>query len=157
LRFTRRVRRTRQGDFELRLPAEEREMLRSLPAQMREALAADHDDPAVARLNPTAYLEDPEYDEEFRRFMGGELTAGRMEALQALEDSVDARRLDETQALAWLRAINDVRLLLGVRLDVTEDPADRQVAPDDPRAPGLALYDYLSLLQQDLVEALGES
>jgi len=132
-------------------------MLRTLPGQMREALAGgDKDDAALARLNPSAYLEDPEYDEEYRRLMGDELTESRLEALQALEDSVDARRLDQNQALAWLRALNDVRLLLGVRLEVTEDPNDRRVAPDDPRAAGLALYDYLSLLQQDLVEALAE-
>jgi len=132
-------------------------MLRTLPGQMREALAGgDKDDAALARLNPSAYLEDPEYDEEYRRLMADELTESRLEALQALEDSVDARRLDQNQALAWLRALNDVRLLLGVRLEVTEDPNDRRVAPDDPRAAGLALYDYLSLLQQDLVEALAE-
>ena len=132
-------------------------MLRTLPGQMREALAGgDKDDAALARLNPSAYLEDPEYDEEYRRLMGDELTESRLEALQALVDSVDARRLDQNQALAWLRALNDVRLLLGVRLEVTEDPNDRRVAPDDPRAAGLALYDYLSLLQQDLVEALAE-
>jgi hypothetical protein len=56
--------------------------------------------------------------------------------------------------MAWLRAVNDVRLLLGTRLDVSEDPAQRKVSPDDPRAPGFALYDYLSLLTQELVEAL---
>jgi hypothetical protein len=53
-----------------------------------------------------------------------------------------------------MRAINDVRLLLGTRLDVSEAPGQRHVDPDDPRAPGFALYDYLSLLTQELVEAL---
>ena len=132
-------------------------MLRTLPGQMREALAGgDKDDAALARLNPTAYPDDPEFDAEYRRLMSEDLDAGRLAALQTLEDSVDARRLDQNQALAWLRALDDVRLLLGVRLEVTEDPNDRRVAPDDPRAAGLALYDYLSLLQQDLVEALAE-
>ena len=62
--------------------------------------------------------------------------------------------LDTCCALAWMRAVNDVRLLLGTRLGVGEDPSERQVALDDPRAPGFALYDYLSLLTQELVEAL---
>ncbi len=131
MRFTRRIKRTRSGVFELRLSPEERDVLRGLPTQMRDALELGKDDPAVARLNPSACLDDAE-----------------------VEATVDAPRLDEEEALAWMRAINDVRLLLGTRLDVTDDPGQRQVSPDDPRAPGFALYDYLSLLTQELVEAL---
>ena len=155
MRFTRRIRRTRSGQYELRLSTEEREVLRGLPAQMRDALALGTGDPAVARLNPSACLDDAEVDAEYHRMMDDDLNAGRLEALEAFEKTVDNARLDEEQALAWMRAINDTRLLLGTRLDVSEDPAQRQVAPDDPRAPSFALYDYLSLLTQELVEALG--
>jgi cysteinyl-tRNA synthetase len=154
LRFTRRIKRTRSGQFELRLSPEEREVLRGLPTQMRDALALGKDDPAVARLNPSACLDDEAVDSEFHEMMDDDLNTGRLEALQAFEKTVDAQRLDEEEALAWLRAVNDVRLLLGTRLDVGEEPEDRRVAPDDPRAPGFALYDYLSLLTQELVEAL---
>jgi hypothetical protein len=155
LKFQRRVRRTRHGDFEIRLSAEERDILRSLPAQVREALeTGDRADPAIARLNPTAYPDNADLDDEYQLLMGEDLNEGRLKALQAFEDSVDADRLEEEQALAWLRAVNDTRLLLGTRLDVSEDPAERRVPPDDPRAPVLALYDYLSVLQEDLVEAL---
>jgi hypothetical protein len=154
MRFNRRIRRTRSGDFELRISAEERDVLRGLPAQMRDAMELGDSDPAVARLNPSACPDDAEVDAEFRRLLGDDLMKGRLEALAALEDTVDSPRLDEAQALAWMRAINDVRLLLGTRLDVSEDPVDRQVSPDDPRASAFALYDYLSLLTQELVEAL---
>ena len=154
MRFTRRIKRTRSGQFEVRLSAEEREVLRGLPAQMRDALELGKDDPAVARLNPSACLDDAEVDAEFHRLMDEDLNSGRLEALLAFENTVDNDRLDEEQALAWMRAINDVRLLLGTRLDVGEDPDQRRVSPDDPRAPGFALYDYLSLLTQELVEAL---
>jgi uncharacterized protein DUF2017 len=148
------IRRTRQGDFELRLSDEERELLRSIPPQMREALAMDPTDPALARLYPTAYPEDAERDAEYRRLMGDELAEGRLEALDTLEASIDARRLDHDQALAWTRSINDVRLLLGTKLDVTEDQSSQQLDPEDPRAPALALYHYLSYLEEQLVEAL---
>ena len=154
MRFTRRIKRTRSGQFEVRLSPEEREVLRGLPAQMRDALALGNNDPAVARLNPSACLDDTEVDDEFHRLMDDDLNAGRIEALDAFEKTVDNTRLDEQEALAWMRAINDTRLLLGTRLDVSEDPAERHVPDDDPRAPGFALYDYLSLLTQELVEAL---
>ncbi len=155
MRFSaRRIKRTRTGAFEIRIPPEEREVLRGLPAQMRDALALGKNDPAVARLNPSACLDDEEVDAEFHRLMDDDLNAGRLEALEQFEQTVDAPRLDEEQALAWMRAINDLRLLLGTRLDVTEDLADRRVPPDDPRVGAFALYDYLSLLTQELVEAL---
>ena len=154
MRFTRRIKRTRSGQFEVRLSPEEREVLRGLPAQMRDALALGRDDPAVARLNPSACLDDAEVDAEFHRLMDEDLNDGRLAALAVFENTVDSTRIDEEEALAWLRAVNDVRLLLGTRLDVGEDPAQRRVPPEDPRAPGFALYDYLSLLTQELVEAL---
>jgi len=154
VRFTRRIKRTRSGQFELKLSADEREVLRGLPTQMRDALQLGKNDPAVARLNPQACLDDEEVDAEFHRLMDGDLNDGRLAALAVFENTVDSARLDEEEAMAWLRAVNDVRLLLGTRLDVSEDPAQRKVSPDDPRAPGFALYDYLSLLTQELVEAL---
>ena len=154
MKFTRRIKRTRSGVFELRLSPEERDVLRGLPAQMRDALELGNDDPAVARLNPSACLDDAEVDAEFHQMMDDDLNAGRLQALDAFEATVDATSLDEEAALAWMRAINDVRLLLGTRLDVSDDPGKRHVDADDPRAPGFALYDYLSLLTQELVEAL---
>jgi hypothetical protein len=154
VRFSRRIKRTRSGQFEVKLSPEEREVLRGLPSQMRDALQLGKNDPAVARLNPQACLDDAEVDAEFHRLMDEDLNAGRLAALAAFEQTVDNPRLDEEEALAWMRAINDLRLLLGTRLDVSEDPAERRVSPDDPRAPGFALYDYLSLLTQELVEAL---
>jgi Domain of unknown function (DUF2017) len=149
----RRVRRTRKGDFELRLEPEERDLLRALPSQMREVLTGGTD-PALARLFPVAYPDDPEEEAEYRALVGDELLTTRLAALDTLADSVDAERLDEEQLLAWMRAINDVRLLLGTRLEVTENLADHDVAPDDPRAPGLAVYHWLSWLQEQVVEAL---
>jgi len=154
VRFTRRIRRHRSGQVEVRLSPEEREVLRGLPAQMREALALGKADPGVARLTPSACLDDAEVDAEFHRLMDEDLNAGRLQALEAFEKTVDNERLDQEDALAWMRAINDMRLLLGTRLEVSEHPVERRVSPDDPRAPGLALYDYLSLLTQELVEAL---
>ena len=147
-------RRTRKGDYEVRLEPAERDVLRSLPPQMRDVLVAE-DDPALGRLFPEAYPDDPEREGEYRRLVHDQLLAARLDALDALESTVDAERLDEEQLLVWLRVVNDVRLLIGTRLEVTEDPADREVPPDDPRAAPLAVYDWLSWLEQQMVEVLG--
>jgi len=156
-----RIRRARRGGVDIRIPAEERDVLRTLPDNVREALQGmdptrPGDDPAVARLYPGAYLDNDDHDAEYRRLMHGELHEGRLAALDAFEEAIDADHLDEDRAWAWLRALNDIRLLLGTRLDVTEGEVIRRANPDDPRAASLALYGYLSWLEEQLVEALSD-
>lgn len=57
------------------------------------------------------------------------------------------------QADAWLSAINDVRLALGTTLGVSEDMPD-QLPDDDPRAPHLGVYHWLTWMQESLVAGL---
>ena len=148
----RRVKRTRKGEYQLRLPPEERELLRQLPAQLREVLTSD--DPALRRLFPPAYKDDPALEAEYRHYMGDDLLASHERSLQAMEDTIDADVVDEEQLLGWLGALNDLRLVLGTRIDVTEDMYEREMEPDDPRAPAFAVYTYLGWLQEQVVDAL---
>jgi hypothetical protein len=155
----RRVARRADGRFDLDLPAEERTLLRSLPASMRLALeeGTPTDDPALARLNPKAYAEDEEREREYRELVGNELNAGRLAALDTLEATADAAALDETELQSWMRAINDTRLFLGTRLGVSEDRVEREVPDDHPDAQAYAVYDYLSWLEEEVVEALTDA
>jgi hypothetical protein len=146
----RRVRRTRRGGFELRLPPLERNLLRSLPSQLRELL--DANDPAVKRLFPVAHPDDPELEAEYREMVRDELTMGRLSALRVMEATLEAERLDEEQLTAWLGALNDLRLVVGTQLDVSEEM--EAVPDDDPAAPLQALYDYLTWLQDQVITAL---
>ena len=149
----RRVRRTRRGDFQVRLPAEERDLLRSLPGQLRQLLGTD--DPALERLFPPAYADDAAADEEYRRLMRDDLVQARAGALEVMAATIDADRLTEDELTAWLSAINDLRLVFGTRLDVTEDMyEDPPTEPDDPRTRPFALYSYLGWLEEQVVEAL---
>jgi hypothetical protein len=154
-----RVARGADGRFDLDLPPEERTLLRSLPASMRLALSegTPADDPALARLNPKAYADDEELEREYRELVGDELNTGRMAALDTLEATADAPTLDEPELQAWMRAINDARLLLGSRLGVTEDRTERAIPDDHHDAQAHAVYDYLSWLEEEVVEALTDA
>jgi hypothetical protein len=152
LMLGRRVKRTRKGEYQLRLPPEERELLRDLPAQLRELLTSD--DPALRRLFPPASKDDVALEAEYRHYMGDDLLASHERSLQAMEDTIDADVVDEEQLLGWLGALNDLRLVLGTRIDVTEDMYEREMEPDDPRAPAFAVYTYLGWLQEQVVDAL---
>jgi hypothetical protein len=114
------------------------------------------DDPALARLLPDAYPDDPDASGEFRRYTERDLRAGKVAAAKTVLATLPAGggrvSLSEPQAQTWLRTLNDIRLALGVRLGITEE-MDR-VGPDDPRFGALAVYDWLSGMQESLVHAL---
>ena len=147
-----RIRRTRRGTYRVKLPREERHLLRSLPEQLRAALEAG--DPAVVRLFPPAHPDDAEASDRYRALVGDQLLEERLRALETIEATIDAPELDEEQINAWLTTLNDVRLVLGTQLDVSEDP--EPLPEDDPDAPRMAVYGYLGWLVSEIVDALSE-
>ena len=151
----RRIKRARRGGYELRLPRVERELVASLVEQLRSVLTADDAgaDPTTRRLFPTAYADDPVRDAEFKDLVHDDLLAGRLAALDVVEATVGATSLDEEQLLAWMGAVNDLRLVLGTRLDVSED-MEVAVDPADPDGQAMAVYQYLSFLLESIVDAL---
>jgi Domain of unknown function (DUF2017) len=146
------VERTGEDEYRVTLSEGERELLRGLPAELRTRLEVEPDDPSLRRLFPPAY-EDAEEEVDYRRLMHDELLDGRREALKVLEETADRERLSEAEVHAWLGALNDLRLVLGTRLDVGEELYEAEPDPRDPRAPELALYLYLTWLQEELVAA----
>jgi hypothetical protein len=159
----------------------EREVLVNLTEQIIELLAerVDHhnDDPLAAmvgitahdtppddevllRLLPNAYADQVDAS-EFRRYTESTLRqkkqahamAMRMHLKAAVDGVVE---LDHDSANAWLGAMNDVRLALGVRLKVEENTHQdlELLAPDDPMRGVYAVYSWLGWLQESLIEAL---
>jgi hypothetical protein len=146
----RRITRNPDGSYRLRLPQEEREVLRDLPRQLTELLHTS--DPSLERLFPPAY-DNAEADDEYGVLVRGDLLEGKLAALEIVERTIDADFLDETQLNAWLGALESLRLVLGTQLDISEEPME-EIDPRHPSAPALALYGYLSWLQEQAVEAL---
>ena len=148
------VQRTRSGRFKLRLSSDEREVLRALPPQLMGLLGSD--DPSLRRLTPPAHPDDPRMEAEYRELVGSELDGQRRRSLQVMEETIEAKELDEEQMSAWLSALNDLRLVLGTRLDVTEDIYEEGIPKEDSRAPLFAVYLYLGWLEEQVVGALAE-
>jgi hypothetical protein len=107
------------------------------------------DDPVVARLLPDAY-DDPERASEFRRLTEAGLRATKLAHIAVVREHLHHDPIIITDdARAWLAFLADARLMLGMRLGVTED--DDLEPTDDPEH---NLYLYLGYLQQSLVEEL---
>jgi hypothetical protein len=148
------ISRRRDGTYRVELPSDERDVLAALPGQLREAL--DAGEPTLYRLFPPAHADDDAANEDYAKLVGPALVDGKLRALDELERTAHATRLDEDELGAWLGALESLRLALGTQLDVTEE-SYRPLDASDPDAPRLALYQWLSWLQEEVVQALAAS
>jgi hypothetical protein len=155
------------GDCVAKFTPQEAQVLRQCVAELAALLSndPDPDDPAVERLFPDVYPEDPDEAAEFRRLTEAELKTAKLEqAKTVLTDLLETGgelRLAEEKADLWLRALTDVRLALGTRLGVQDETdieaeLDEAVGrnPTSPRVGQLSVYAYLTYLQESLVGAL---
>ena len=121
-------------------------------------------DPALDRLLPTANRQDDEMAAEFRRLTETGLRQRKAAALETAADLLrrdDKVRLDPEQAREVLKALTDVRLVLGERMGLRTDEdvevleaAAEHLDPDDPLGYALAVYDFLTWLQETLASAM---
>ncbi len=159
----------RDGDhLTARFAPEEVDVLRRVAAEVVSLLTDNFDpsDPVVERLFPDAYPNHPDASAEFRRLTAADLKATKIDQAGAILAALPSTgggevRLDPETAEAWLRALNDVRLALGVRLDIVEETSleselDEAVLqdPTSSRVFQLSVYAYLGYLQESLLEAL---
>lgn len=143
----------RTSTYKISLDDGLRVVLGELMSQML-ALLDDAGAPLLHRLFPPAYSQatDLERQDEYRRLMQEDLVERHREECRTVIASLDAKHLDEEKLLAWVRAINSMRLVLGTYLDVHEDDP-----PLQPETPEESAYLWLSFLLEESVEALSRS
>lgn len=148
------IERRRDGSVRVHLSEPERSILATAPGQLLGLIELD--DPSVFRLTPPGYADDPTADAEYHQLVGDGLREGRQAALDTLERTAAAKELTEAELESWLGGLESLRLVLGTQLDVTES-FDEGGLDSHPDAPRLALYHWLSWLQDEVVHALSDS
>ncbi|MET7293624.1 DUF2017 domain-containing protein [Streptomyces griseoloalbus] len=136
-------------------------------------------DPVLRRLFPDAYgdpgaapgakeaEEQRAHSAEFRRYTENDLRAGKRDNALAVIRSLDALtsadeggavlKLSPDESRRWLGALNDLRLAIGSRLEISdEDDSDLlfHLPDEDPRKPMVMAYLWLGGLQETLVSTL---
>ena len=118
------------------------------------------------RLFPRAYLDPTEEraEADWQAAVHAELAAAKTEALEVLVGHLDAARRRRTGHLEvrlgphdverWVAALNDLRLVLGTELGVSDEDPNPDPAADLTQAPARATYRFLTALQGELVEWL---
>ena len=118
------------------------------------------EDEVLLRLLPNAYADQVDAA-EFRRYTESTLRAKKfghsMSMRINLKSAIDGIiEIDHDGANDWLGAMNDIRLALGVRLNVEKHSHEELelLAPDDPMRGVYAVYSWLGWLQESLIVAL---
>ena len=115
------------------------------------------DDPAVARLLPDAY-HDPDDAREFRRFTENDLRQSKMQHAMTVVEEIErsGEKVAVTSTDSWLGLLNDARIAIGTRIQISEDNHEELAGlPDgDPRSGLFHVYDWLTFLQESLVRCM---
>jgi len=149
-RFRPPVRPDPDGTYVVDLGDPERALIRSTVSQL-EDLLTDTDSPVLRRLFPPPYGDDAERNEGWAVLARPELIEHRLAAFEVVISSVEASSLTEDQIGAWMRSLNDVRLVLGTVLDIDDDESD--VVVDDHNAATYQAYELLGYLLETVVAA----
>ncbi|MEM7272693.1 MAG: DUF2017 family protein [Actinomycetota bacterium] len=139
--------------FEVTLDPNVRQGLLTLADQLDEVQTSDR--PEARRLFPTAYTDDPERDAGYQIFARDQLIEKRRAAVEIMRTTAEADELTGEELASWMGVLNDLRLVLGTMLDVSEE--DTFVDPDHPHAESQLLYRFLSELVHEMVESLTTS
>ncbi|MHA7959968.1 DUF2017 domain-containing protein [Streptomyces sp. L500] len=132
-------------------------------------------DPALARLFPDAYgtpgaeqdRQERAHAAEFRRYTENDLRERKRQDALGVVRSLDSLtpggeggavlRLEAEGCRQWLGTLNDLRLTIAARLEITADDdgdALYRLPDSDARKPMVMAYLWLGGLQETLVEAL---
>ena len=104
---------------------------------------ADEDDDGLWRLRLAA-SPDEDVATEFSELTAASIDEQRAADLDALEANLTAESIDLETAHAWIRALNQLRLVVGTDLGVTEDDSWRPFPGQEGFGQAIA-YDLLTL------------
>ncbi len=146
------IRRLDDGTYAVDLDPPVRELVGSFIDQLRDLL--DTDSALLERLFPPPYGDDAERNEGYAVLAGAELREQRHAALDLVSTHLDDEVLDEEQLLAWMRSLNDIRLVMGTMLGVTDDSVEPELDEEDAAA--YSMYEFFGYLLEMIVSALSE-
>lgn len=128
--------------------------VRTLLGDMREMTFAhvEAESPIAKRLFPNAYQNSPEMELDYQQLTHEPLAGHHQANLATFEETLFNTELNEDQALAWIGALNNMRLILGTALEIDEN----QSVPDesDPNYEGFVVYDLLTYLQGVFIDEI---
>ncbi|MGA4669490.1 DUF2017 domain-containing protein [Propionibacteriaceae bacterium Y1923] len=122
----------------------------------------DERDPVMQRLFPRAYPDDPEAASDFARFTDASQRQDKVTAACMVLDDLDELRggtvrIRDDHVDAWLKTLNNLRLVLSVMLGISDEISASEAAErpeEDPRSWLFTYYGWLGWMLESLLEAV---
>ncbi len=162
----------KDGGWTVWFPAGEVTDLARLPGELRKVLESpDFSSQVIARLFPQAYRDDPEREAEYQRLLRDDLLRRKLEGVESFERTLAGRKetkklfgfslvqveLADEDLTLWLGFLHDMRLVIGTRLDITDESWERKIDPRDPHAEEFLLLHRLAYIEETIIQALRKS
>jgi hypothetical protein len=156
--FTPPIERVADG-FLFHIGEDERGLVVKLLSELSQLMMGEAGDPRLIRVFPPAYhlADDADADAEYQRLMREELVASRLSGISTVNQALHSTDpVNEETMVAFVQAINGLRLVLGTMLDVGEDHDPEDIDAEDPYVAEHHLYNFLSWLLDWAVRALSQ-
>lgn len=147
---SREIQRLKGDRIKINLPEQYRQILLDLHEMAVTHLLAES--PVTKRIFPTAYRNSPEMEMDYQRLTRESLTKHHQQQLTTFEQTIFKTEITMDEALSWVGALNDMRLILGTALDVNQE--HKIPEENDPNYEGFVVYDFLTYLQEAILEAM---
>lgn len=122
------IRRRSDGVYALQWSEEDVALVEGMTARLRGLLSSD--DPSISRLFPSAYGADADRNAGWDVLMRGELIERRLASIAIVDDLLHRTEATDDEVQAFMRAVNDARLVLGTQLDVDESMRPLDITVD---------------------------
>jgi hypothetical protein len=106
----------------------------------------------IKRLIPTAYPRDEQAQENFSALTAPHLLKEHIDRLTSLSGVISNQYVTGEELNEWVIALNDLRLVLGTSIGVTENSAMPDMS--DPLIPQWVAYSFLSELVEEIISVL---
>ncbi|MBG01408.1 MAG: hypothetical protein CL470_03975 [Acidimicrobiaceae bacterium] len=143
------------GSYKIEITDWQKELFRNLIEEVSEIIS-DRENPLGNLLFPIAYQNDIDANSEFDSLTKGDLEESHLSALKILEEIPEVGEVSEETLLKVMQAINILRLVLGTRLDITDEDTPIEIAEDDPDRSFWLIYHLLGENLSRIVDLLSD-
>jgi Domain of unknown function (DUF2017) len=142
-----------ENRFIINLGDRERAVVRAVCEDLLGVLTDPDARPLLRRIYPVGHASDAEVDAAYQEMVHEDLVTTRRAVLEQIVATVDGTELDRAQLEAWMVGLNAVRLVLGTRLEVSEESRP-ELEADDPDVVAWAVYEFLGGIVETIVRSL---
>ena len=141
------------GNYQVAVSENEKNLISIISAEVNSFIQRRRGE--ESRLFPSAYIDQPEAENEYQTMIHDDLVSAHTAALETLTKSLAKPEVMENDLVEMMRALNILRLFLGERLSISEDYEDSP-SETDPSYDIWILFQIFGQMLSSIIDVLQE-